>query len=143
MSPSTGITPSGRGIPVRISHIRKTYGSVVALGDVSLAVEPGEFVTLLGPSGSGKTTLLMVIAGFVAAERGRVTVDGGDVTRLAPEARNFGMVFQGYALFPHLSVRDNVAFPLSVRRMDRASIAERVERALKLVQLESLGERKP
>ena len=95
--------------------LTKTYGSVVAVRDVSLSIEQGRFLTLLGPSGSGKTTLLMMIAGFVSPSAGRIKVDERDITDLPPEKRNFGMVFQGYALFPHMTVAENVAFPLRVR----------------------------
>ena len=123
--------------------ISKRYGAVRALADVSLRVGGGRFVTLLGPSGSGKTTLLMAIAGFVQPDSGALLLDGADITQLPPERRNFGMVFQGYALFPHLSVADNVAFPLRVRRMGRAEVAERVKAALDLVQLGALAGRMP
>ena len=98
-----------------IENVSKHYGTVAALDDVSLQVKRGQFLTLLGPSGSGKTTLLMAIAGFVAPDAGRINLDGQPIDHLPPEKRNFGMVFQGYALFPHLSVFENVAFPLRVR----------------------------
>ncbi len=125
------------------SGLSKRYGSVAALDDVSLRVGGGRFVTLLGPSGSGKTTLLMAIAGFVQPDRGSLLLDGAPITHLPPEKRNFGMVFQGYALFPHLSVADNVAFPLRIRRVGRAEVAERVREALDLVQLGALATRMP
>src|SRR6185295_9429100 len=95
--------------------VSKHYGSLAAVDGVSLDVPRGQFLTLLGPSGSGKTTILMIIAGFVEPTAGDVLVDGARITHLPPEKRNFGMVFQGYALFPHLTVFDNVAFPLKVR----------------------------
>ena len=123
--------------------ISKRYGAVAALADVSLRVGGGRFVTLLGPSGSGKTTLLMAIAGFVQPDGGALLLDGAPITHLPPEKRNFGMVFQGYALFPHLSVADNVAFPLQIRRVGRAEVAERVRAALDLVQLGHLAARMP
>lgn len=110
---------------------------------MSLAVERGEFLTLLGPSGSGKTTILMCIAGFVAPDAGAVLLDGRDITPLPPERREFGMVFQGYALFPHMTVAENVAFPLRVRRLGAAARAEKVRAALDLVQLAGLEERLP
>src|SRR4051794_6134913 len=119
MPRGNGMALAERAIPVRISHIRKTYGAVVALGDVSLSVEPGEFVTLLGPSGSGKTTLLMVVAGFVRPDSGDLHFAGRSVVRLPPHQRNIGMVFQNYALFPHLNVFDNIAFPLRLRHVGR------------------------
>ena len=103
----------------------------------------GEFVTILGPSGSGKTTLLKVIAGFETADAGRILVDGSDVTDLDPAQRNIGMVFQNYALFPHMSVARNVAYPLAMRRMGRAEIAKRVAAALEMVELAGMAERLP
>ena len=124
-------------------HLTKRYGATAALDDVSISVGRGRFVTLLGPSGSGKTTLLMVIAGFVAPDAGRLLLDGRPIEHLPPEKREFGMVFQGYALFPHLSVAENVAFPLRVRRTPRAEIARRVTDALDLVQLGPLADRMP
>jgi len=126
-----------------IRRLRKTYGAAVALGGVDLSVEEGEFITLLGPSGSGKTTLLMSIAGFIKPDEGGIVLSGTDVTDLEPEDRNFGLVFQGYALFPHLSVRDNVAFPLKVRKWEKHAIAERVDQMLALVGLDQLAARKP
>ena len=118
-----------------IEHVSKHYGAVAALDDVSLQVDRGQFLTLLGPSGSGKTTLLMAIAGFVAPGSGHISLDGQQIDHLPPEKRNFGMVFQGYALFPHLSVFENVAFPLRVRRRLRDEIEKRVRQALDIVQL--------
>jgi putative spermidine/putrescine transport system ATP-binding protein len=126
-----------------VHGLTKRYGEFTALGEVSLEIRSGEFMTLLGPSGSGKTTLLMIIAGFVEPDAGSVRIDGTDITGRPPEGRDFGMVFQGYALFPHMSVRDNVAFPLSVRRVAKPEIAERVAQTLRLVQLEELAHRKP
>ncbi len=123
--------------------LTKRYGAVAALDGVSLRVGRGRFMTLLGPSGSGKTTLLMTIAGFVQPDAGRLLLDGAPIHHLPPERRDFGMVFQGYALFPHLSVAENVAFPLRVRRTGRAEVAERVRDALDLVQLGSMAARLP
>jgi putative spermidine/putrescine transport system ATP-binding protein len=142
MPSSIDIPPTGRGIPVRISHIRKTYGSVVALGDVSLAVKPGEFVTLLGPSGSGKTTLLMIVAGFVRPDAGDLRFGERSVVRLAPHHRNIGMVFQNYALFPHLDVFENIAFPLRLRHVSQDEIVRRVGGALELVRLSGYERRR-
>ena len=126
-----------------IEAVTKTYGPVHAVDNVSLSVEAGQFLTLLGPSGSGKTTLLMMIAGFVEPTAGEILLDRKSITGLVPEKRNFGMVFQGYALFPHMSVADNVAFPLKVRKASKAEIDERVKTALDLVQLSTLADRLP
>jgi putative spermidine/putrescine transport system ATP-binding protein len=126
-----------------LHRLSKRYGAQAAVDDVSLTVERGEFLTLLGPSGSGKTTLLMAIAGFVTPSAGEILLDGDPIGHLPPERRNFGMVFQGYALFPHLTVARNVAFPLEVRRVPRSEIERRVGEALDLVQLGHLRERLP
>ena len=126
-----------------IQNVTKRYGPVAALDDVSLQINRGQFVTLLGPSGSGKTTLLMAIAGFVLPTSGRIFLDGRPIDHLPPERRNFGMVFQGYALFPHLSVFENVAFPLRVRRRPREVVEKSVRQALEVVQLGGLAERMP
>jgi putative spermidine/putrescine transport system ATP-binding protein len=123
--------------------VSKLYGDVAAVDRVDLSIARGEFITLLGPSGSGKTTLLMMIAGFVTPTTGEISLSGRPITHLPPERRNVGMVFQGYALFPHLSVAGNVAFPLRVRRLSKADIASRVDGALELVQLRNLAERFP
>jgi putative spermidine/putrescine transport system ATP-binding protein len=126
-----------------IEGVSKRFGDVVALADISLGVAAGEFVTILGPSGSGKTTLLKVIAGFETADLGRVRVDGSDVTDFDPARRNIGMVFQNYALFPHLSVARNVGYPLAMRGMTKGEIAERVGEALEMVELGGMAERLP
>lgn len=123
--------------------VGKSYGDVIALRPTDLEIRDGEFVTLLGPSGSGKTTLLSLLAGLLAPDAGTIHIDGRDVTRAAPESRDLGMVFQNYALFPHMTVFDNVAFPLRMRNVDRAAGRERVTRALSAVQLRHLADRMP
>ena len=129
---------------VRFVAISKTYDGVVRVVDrLDLDIERGEFLTLLGPSGSGKTTTLMMLAGFEAPTEGEITLEGKPLSRLPPYRRAIGMVFQNYALFPHMSVAENIAFPLSVRRMASAEIARRVERALDMVQLPGFGSRRP
>ncbi len=141
-TPAAVPSDAGRGA-LAVQGVCKRYGPVVALDDVSLHVGRGRFLTLLGPSGSGKTTLLSAIAGFTVPDRGVILLDGKPIGHLAPERRNFGMVFQGYALFPHLSIAENVAFPLRVRRRPRAEIAQRVAEALAMVQLTTQADRRP
>jgi len=128
---------------LRLDSVCKQYGSFDAVKGVSLEVRQGEFVTLLGPSGSGKTTTLMMIAGFVDPSSGRIHVDGRDVTDAPPNRRNIGMVFQSYALFPHLTVFRNVAFPLEVRKLPAAEVRARTMEALEIVQLGAFGDRYP
>lgn len=128
---------------VRFENIRKEYADSVAVDDLSVDIPPGEFFTLLGPSGSGKTTTLMMLAGFTAPTSGRIVVDGVDIARTPPDKRDIGVVFQDYALFPHMTVRDNLAFPLEMRHRSKDEIAERVERALSLVDLPHAGDRYP
>ncbi|MBI1734970.1 MAG: ABC transporter ATP-binding protein [Candidatus Rokubacteria bacterium] len=128
---------------VRLEGISKHYGPVRAVDRVDLSVQQGEFVTILGPSGSGKSTMLMLIAGLARPSAGRIVLGGRDVTHAPAQARNVGLVFQSYALFPHMTVFDNVAFPLGVRHVARADIARRVAEALRLVRLTGLEARKP
>jgi putative spermidine/putrescine transport system ATP-binding protein len=131
------------GHALSLLGVGKRYGGFTAVEGVDLSVERGAFLTLLGPSGSGKTTLLMIIAGFVEPSAGAVLLDGRDITALPPEKRQFGMVFQGYALFPHMTVAENIAFPLRVRRMNRAEQQRKVRAALDLVQLAAFADRRP
>lgn len=128
---------------VRLEQVSKRYGSVTALQAVDLTVEKGEFVTLLGPSGSGKTTLLNLIAGMVAASSGKIIIRGRDVTHVPPSQRDVGMVFQNYTLMPHMTVFENIAFPLQIRKVPSAEIKKRVEDVLRLIQLPDVGQRKP
>ncbi len=131
-----------RGADVELIGLSRYYGEVPAIRDVHLHVRAGELVTLLGPSGSGKTTTLMAVAGFVHPSEGDIRIGGRSVLDLPPDRRNLGVVFQSYALFPHMSVFENVAFPLRMRRLERTTIRRRVGEALALVQLGHLGERR-
>ncbi|AEK56003.1 MULTISPECIES: ABC transporter ATP-binding protein [Brucella/Ochrobactrum group] len=133
---------STTALPVTIQALSKHYGTVRAVDDVSLAIKAGEFLTLLGPSGSGKTSLLMMIAGFSRPTDGSIKIGTQEIVHLPPHKRNIGMVFQNYALFPHMSVFENVAYPLRLRKIGRAEIEERVKKVLDLVQLGGYGERK-
>jgi len=123
--------------------LSKSFGNFEALRSLDLTIAAGEFLTLLGPSGSGKTTFLMALAGFLAPTRGRLEEDGVDITSRPADKRNFGMVFQGYALFPHLSVADNVAFPLKVRKVAAAEIKKRVGDMIERVGLSAHAHKKP
>jgi putative spermidine/putrescine transport system ATP-binding protein len=128
---------------VRVSGMRKRYGPVTALDGVDLDIEAGEFFTLLGPSGSGKTTLLRLIAGFEHPDGGRLELGGRDVTSVPPYARNVNTVFQDYALFPHMTVAQNIEYGLRVKRVPRAERREKAGQALEMVRLGGLGDRKP
>ncbi|WP_191061069.1 ABC transporter ATP-binding protein, partial [Geminicoccus harenae] len=128
---------------VRFENVTKAYGKVVAVRDISFAVEAGTLVTLLGPSGCGKTTTLRMIAGLELATGGRIFIEGQDVTHLPATARDVAMVFQSYALFPHMTVVENVGYGLSVTRRPKAEVRERAEAALATVGLAGYGERLP
>ena len=129
---------------VQLKGVQKTYdGETLVVRDLNLDVQEGEFLTMLGPSGSGKTTTLMMLAGFETATHGEIFMDGNPINRLAPEDRNIGMVFQSYALFPHMSVAENVAFPLTVRGVPKAKLGERVIKALAMVGLKGFEDRRP
>ena len=136
-------TTSRSGASVRISGVTKQYRDLRALDHVSLDIQAGEFITLLGASGSGKSTLLNIIAGFIKADAGMVEVGGRDLTRVPPHKRGLGMVFQQYALFPHMTVFENVAFPLRRRRVPKPELHRRVHEALEIVELSQLGKRMP
>lgn len=128
---------------VEISGLSKSYGPVDALKGVDLSIKEGEFITLLGPSGSGKTTLLQMLAGLTAPTSGDIKVRGKSIVNLPIEKRDIGLVFQSYALFPHMTVAGNVGYPLKMRGVERDEMADRVHAALKLVELDHLAERKP
>jgi putative spermidine/putrescine transport system ATP-binding protein len=132
-----------RGAVVEFRNVSRHYGAVVAVAGCNLRVEAGEFFTLLGPSGSGKTTLLNMLAGFIEPSGGAILIDGVDVTSIPTEKRNIGMVFQNYSLFPHMNVGQNVAFPLKMRRAEKATVRKRVDAALELVGLGAFRDRMP
>lgn len=126
---------------VRIENVTKEYGDIVAVDDVSIEIHDREFLTLLGPSGAGKTTLLHMIAGFMAPTRGEIYIGDESVTHKPPYERNIGMVFQSMALFPHMTVAENISFPLEMRRLEPDRIDERVQEMLDLIRLPDIGDR--
>jgi spermidine/putrescine transport system ATP-binding protein len=128
---------------IRFENVTKRFGKVVAVDDVSLSIEEGEFFALLGPSGCGKTTLLRMLAGFETPTEGRILIDGQDISRVPPNRRPVNMVFQSYAVFPHMIVADNVGYGLLIDGVPKAERMRRVEEALSLVKLEGFGGRKP
>jgi putative spermidine/putrescine transport system ATP-binding protein len=136
--------PAPDDIVVSFQSVRKSYdGESLVVNDLDLDVRRGEFLTMLGPSGSGKTTSLMMLAGFEAPTAGQILLEGRSLNEVPPYKRNIGVVFQNYALFPHMTVADNVAFPLRRRGLPRVEIEDRVRRMLDLVQLASFGQRRP
>lgn len=135
--------PTDRAL-VSFENIQKTYdGETLVVRDLNLDVPRGEFLTLLGPSGSGKTTTLMMLAGFESPTGGRIMLAGRELNHLPPHKRNLGMVFQNYALFPHMSVSENLAFPLKIRKAPKAEIESRIDRALDMVHLRDFKHRRP
>src|SRR5271156_2298598 len=131
----TVLDKRGHGAELHLSGITKMYGRAAAVNNLNLTVAPGEFVTLLGASRSGKTTTLMMLAGFTSPTSGEINIGGRNVTNLPPGKRNLGVVFQNYALFPHLTVAQNLAFPLQMRGVDSRTISTAVTQALELVRL--------
>jgi len=143
-SPSAGQEAAAGEPLVRFRGVQKTYDGVhLVVQHLDLDIRRGEFLTLLGPSGSGKTTTLMMLAGFESPTAGDIVLEGRPITRTPPHKRHFGMVFQNYALFPHLSVGRNVAYPLTVRKVAKAEQEQRVARALGMVRLDGMAERLP
>lgn len=139
---ASAVSPKTIG-EISLQGVTKRYGEYLAVDSTDLNIAAGEFISLLGPSGSGKTTTLMMIAGFELPTSGRVLLDGRDITRLPPHRRDLGIIFQNYALFPHMTVAENVAYPLRMRRIGKVEIKERVERVLAQVHLEQFAERMP
>jgi len=140
--PAPPVAPAGN-LALELRNVAKSYGPVQAVNGVSLTLAKGEFLTLLGPSGCGKTTLMAMIAGFFPPTAGEIYIDGRDVTSLMPHRRDTGIVFQNYALFPHMTVARNVAFGLEERRVARPEIQRRVTDALEMVKLGGMADRKP
>ena len=129
---------------VRFANVQKSYdGETLVVKDLNLEIPKGEFLTMLGPSGSGKTTTLMMLAGFEPATHGEIYLKGQPINNTPPHKRGIGMVFQNYALFPHMTVNENLAFPLQVRNVPRAEVEERVKKVLKMVELPNMGNRRP
>ena len=135
--------PGGTEIAVRVNEVSKRFGETVAVSEASLLVRRGELMTLLGPSGCGKTTLLNLMAGFLMPDSGTIAIDGKDITELPPYRRDVGMMFQNYALFPHMNVAANIGYGLKMRGIAKPEILKRVAAALELVKLEGLQDRKP
>ncbi len=134
----------GKEAYVSFVNVQKSYdGETLVVKDLNLDVAEGEFMTMLGPSGSGKTTCLMMLAGFEIATHGEIVLDGQPINNVPPHKRNIGMVFQNYALFPHMTINENLAFPLEVRGMGKADVEGRVKKALDMVQLGTFGHRRP
>jgi len=135
---------AGRDIHVEFRNVQKSYdGETLVVKNLNLDIARGEFLTMLGPSGSGKTTCLMMLAGFETATHGDILLDGNPINNVPPHKRGIGMVFQNYALFPHMTVAENLAFPLQVRGLGKAEIEQKVQRALDMVELPQMGARRP
>ncbi len=130
-----------KSLPIGIKNLSKSYGDVYALEDVSLDIKAGEFITLLGPSGSGKTTLLMTIAGFVSPDQGSIYFGQQEMTMTPPHMRGLGMVFQNYAIFPHMDVRGNIAFGMRKSGLSKTELNRRIDETLELIKLQGYGKR--
>lgn len=140
----TVATPGAEPAFVWLEGVQKTYdGETLVVKDLNLDIARGEFLTMLGPSGSGKTSSLMMLAGFEAATSGNILIANRSINLIPPHKRGIGVVFQNYALFPHMTIFENLAFPLSVRKHPKAEISEKVCRTLDLVELSAFGERRP
>ena len=144
-SPSlTDATTGGDAAFVEFDHVQKSYdGENLVVKDLNLSIAKGEFLTMLGPSGSGKTTCLMMLAGFETATHGEIRLAGREINNIPPHKRGIGMVFQNYALFPHMTVAENLAFPLEVRKLGKSEREQKVKRALDMVQMGAFGGRRP
>ena len=137
-------TSSGSDQFVVFDRVQKSYdGEILVVKDLNLSIAKGEFLTMLGPSGSGKTTCLMMLAGFETATHGEILLDGQPINNIPPHKRGIGMVFQNYALFPHMTVAENLAFPLEVRKIGKSDREAKVQRALDMVQMGEFGGRRP
>jgi ABC-type Fe3+/spermidine/putrescine transport system ATPase subunit len=135
---------NGNDSPVlELRNVTKRFGDLVAVNNISFSLERGKLVTFVGPSGCGKTTLLRTISGFAELDEGQIILDGEDITNMPPNGRDTAMVFQAYALFPHMTVAHNIGFGLRVRKKSKQEIDAEVERLLALVQMDGLGDRKP
>ncbi len=132
-----------RGAPIQLEKLSKFFGKFAAVREANLDIKAGEFLTFLGPSGSGKTTTLMMVAGFLIPTQGDIRIAERSIVTVPPHKRNIGMMFQHYALFPHMSVADNIAFPLQMRKMRKSDIEKRVDQALELVRLSAFKHRRP
>jgi putative spermidine/putrescine transport system ATP-binding protein len=142
-APSRNSAGAAGGAALELRSVSKHFGSTVALAEADLAVKPGEFVTLLGPSGSGKTTMLKLIVGFESPTQGEILLHGKDISHMSPAERDIGMVFQQYALFPHMTVADNIAYGLKIRRWSAADRRAKVDEMLELLRLSGYGDRYP
>ena len=129
---------------VQFKNVQKSYdGETLVVKNLNLDIQEGEFLTMLGPSGSGKTTCLLMLAGFETATHGEIILNGNPINNVPPHKRNIGMVFQNYALFPHMTVKENLAFPLKVRKLPNSEIESKIKRALDMVQLDGFQNRRP